>query len=165
MGIYRVPEKRVTRTVSKKNGKKTVTTRITGKKGTSVTRTKTKGGGTKTKSVMGHVGKGGKVGVTRHKTKKAGAGTTSKKGYIRSASVDRTMGKDSSGKRVETRVGTVNKVKKKATRAKTKSTMGHAAGSGITRHKSKSRAGKTKRYTTDTGRRRTIKNKGTTRKS
>lgn len=165
MGIRRVPQKRVTRTVTKNGGKKTVKTTVTGKKGTSVTRTKTKGGGTKTKSVMGHVGKGGKVGVTRHKTKAQGSGTTSKKGYIRSASVDRTMGKDSSGKRVETRVGTVSKVKKKSTRAKTKSTMGHAAGSGITRHKAKGRAGKTKKYTTDTGRRRTTKNKSTTRKS
>ena len=115
----------VKRTVTRKNGKKTVTTTVTGKRGTNVTRTKTKGGGTKSKSTMGHVGKSGKVGVTRHKTKSGGS--TTKTGHVRGHSASRDMAKSGGKKKASTTVRGVTKTKTKGGGTKTKSTMGHYA--------------------------------------
>jgi hypothetical protein len=155
----------IKRTVTRKNGKKTVTTTVTGRKGTNVTRTKTKGGGTKSKSIMGHVGRGGKVGVTRHKTKSGGS--IDKTGHVRGYNVSRDMVKSNKGKKASTTVGSVTKTKTKAGGTKDKSTMGHVGRGkavGVTRHKSKGAGGTKKRNITDTSRRRTVRTRNTTKK-
>jgi len=86
-------KRKVTKSVTKKNGVKTKTRTVTGKAGTADrTKVKVKGGGAKKKTTtssrqMGgtHVGKGGDYTknlsnvTTRTKTKKRGAGVTKKK--------------------------------------------------------------------------------------